>query len=91
MREKRRGVGDVLFPAMMKDTVNTVEDHLGTGDLILLAALDVAEVGRGEAEESGDVPNNGRFIVIQDLLALYRAGNSALIGKLYQAKPHVAA
>jgi hypothetical protein len=92
MKMKSRGIGEVLFPVMQKGGVlNTVETHLGQGDAILLAALDVAEVGRREAEEAGDGPNNERFIVIQELLALYRAGNSALIEKLYQAKAHVAA
>ena len=89
---KKRGIGEVLFPVMDKGGVlHTFETHLGKGDTILLAALDVAEVGRREAEARGDGPNNERFIVIQELLALYRAGNSALIEKLYQAKAHVAA
>ena len=92
MSKKQRGVGEVLFPIVEKGNVlNTFETHLGKGDIILLAALDVADVGRREAEAGGDGPNNERFIVIQELLALYRAGNSALIEKLYQAKAHVAA
>jgi hypothetical protein len=92
MSEKSRGIGEVLFPVEKKGNVlNTVETHLGKGDTILLAVLDVAEVGCREADKAGDLSNVERFIVIENLLALYRAGNSALIEKLYQAKPHVAA
>jgi hypothetical protein len=54
MKAKHRGVGEVLFPKVDEAVAITasagapgsirdvLEDHLGTGDLILSAVLDVA-------------------------------------------------
>jgi hypothetical protein len=91
MNKKERGIGDVLFPVVQKGIVNTVETHIGTGDLILSAVLDVAERGRDHSEHIGNPENNERFNTIIAFVEMYRAGNSALIEKLYQAKAHVAA
>jgi hypothetical protein len=91
MNTKQRGIGDVLFPVANGGIVNTVETHLGTGDLILQGVLDVADCGRNLAEKIGSSELLGRFHNIIAFVEMYRAGNSALIEKLYRAKPHVAA
>jgi hypothetical protein len=97
MRTNRRGIGEVLFPKVDEAVAITasagapgsirdvLEDHLGTGELILSAVLDVAERGRAHSEEIGNPEMNERYNTIIGLLEMYRAGNSALIEKLYQA------
>jgi len=87
MRKKQRGIGDVLFPVVkMDDLIDTFETHIDTSDVLLKAIQDMAEIGHEHAEEKGDVENSDRFNAIIGFLKMYRAGNSALIEKLYQAK-----
>ena len=62
--------------------VNEVEDHINMADILLLAALDVAEVGRQKTEGDG-MEAEGRFNVIIDLLEQYRDRHSHLIESLY--------
>jgi hypothetical protein len=62
--------------------VNEVEDHINMADILLLAVLDVAEVGRQKAEGDG-MEAEGRFNVIIDLLEQYQKRNSKFIESLY--------
>lgn len=60
-----------------------IDHHLIENETFLLAVLDMAEVGRRDAEERGEEASNGRFIAIMDLLTMYRERNSTFIKFLY--------
>jgi hypothetical protein len=66
------------------DLKGKVDNHLTENETFLMAIMDMAEVGRGNAEESGDAESNGRFIAIMDLLTMYRERNSTFIKSLYK-------
>lgn len=61
-----------------------MDDHMIKNDVLLMAVLDMAEVGRRDAEERGEVANNGRFNAIMELLTMYRERNSTFINSLYK-------
>jgi hypothetical protein len=66
------------------DLKDKFDNHLVENETFLMAIMDMAEVGRGDAEERGDPASNGRFIAIMELLTMYRERNSSFIKSLYK-------
>jgi hypothetical protein len=65
--------------------VNITEDQLIEMDLLLQAAMDVAEKGRQTAEDSGN-GNGEQFNVIRELLEQFRERHEGFIRPLYPKK-----
>jgi hypothetical protein len=85
-QREEREMGEVKKITLRQfDFATRVEEHLGKNDSLLLALLDVAEVGR-QATETGDLGINRKFHTILDLVETYRNSHSDFIGKLYQTK-----
>ncbi len=60
-----------------------MDNHLMENDTFLLAALDIAAMGRQEMED-GENDGGDRFCAIQELLTMYRKRNQTFVQSLYK-------
>lgn len=65
-----------------ENIMNDVEVHLMNGDLILQAALTIADLAGQHALDAGEIESNHRIQSIAEFIRLYRARTAALIGAL---------
>jgi len=65
----------------LKDKMDT---HLIENETFLVAIMDMAELGRTDAEERAEEATVARFNAIMKLLTMYQERNSTFINSLYK-------
>ena len=66
------------------DLKDKMDDHLIKNETFLVAIMDMAELGRQDAEERREEATVARLNAIMDLLTMYRERNQTFIKSLYK-------
>ena len=76
-----RNQGDVS--RAHQELVFGVENHINMNDLLLVAVMDLSELGETESEDSKSVE---RFAAITELLKIHREKNRTFVQSMYRKK-----